>query len=177
MKNNTVVVYESKYGTTEKYAKWIAEDLNCPVYNLKGLRDDKLNEYDTIIHGGGLYAGGVAGSKILIKMQEKNIVLFTVGLADPNVTDYTEVLEKNFDKELIEKMKIFHLRGGIDYKNLSLMHKIMMSAMKKLVSKKSEDELTHDDKMMLETYGDIVDFVDRKSIEPIIEYIKYIESK
>lgn len=49
-----IVVYTSKYGTTEKYARWIAEGLHCPAKELQDISAQDLTAYDTIIYGGGL---------------------------------------------------------------------------------------------------------------------------
>ena len=37
VKMNRIVVYTSKTGFTEKYAKWIAEELQCEAVSLKKL--------------------------------------------------------------------------------------------------------------------------------------------
>lgn len=54
----TVVIYKSRYGHTEKYAKWLSEKLNADLLfeasQIKGL---DFSRYDNIIYGGGLYAG------------------------------------------------------------------------------------------------------------------------
>ena len=31
---NNIVLYESKYGSTQRYAKWIGEELNCKVLKI-----------------------------------------------------------------------------------------------------------------------------------------------
>lgn len=54
--NRTAVVYQSKYGSTEKYAKWIAETLACNLFDRETVTLDELRSYDTIIYGGGLLA-------------------------------------------------------------------------------------------------------------------------
>lgn len=33
--SNTVVLYQSKYGTTKKYAEWLAEELSCDLIETK----------------------------------------------------------------------------------------------------------------------------------------------
>ena len=63
----TVVIYESKYGTTKKYAEWIADALSCDLFEKKSITPSALTGYDTIIYGGGLYAGGVSGIGLLKK--------------------------------------------------------------------------------------------------------------
>jgi len=69
-----------------------------------------------------------------------------------------------------KSIKLFHFRGAIDYKNLSLIHKSMMALLKNKVSKMPEDKMDDEAKMMLETYGQVVDFTDQSSIKPLIEF-------
>jgi stalled ribosome rescue protein Dom34 len=59
-KMNGIILYQSKYGATKKYADWISEEtgLSC-VETKKAVIDDIVN-YDTIILGGGIYASGIA---------------------------------------------------------------------------------------------------------------------
>lgn len=61
MKN--IVVYESKYGSTEKYAKWIGEELNCKVSKISDVTTEELLNYDNIVFGGWLQAGKIKGFK------------------------------------------------------------------------------------------------------------------
>ena len=178
--NRTAVVYQSKYGSTEKYAKWIAETLSCNLFDRETVTVEELRSYDTIIYGGGLYAGGVSGIDLITKnfrcFSGKNIVLFTCGLADTSNsinTDHIKVsLQKHFTNEMEKQIKVFHLRGGIDYSKLSFMHKSMMSMLHKTLTKKNPDLLSDEDREMLETYGKKVDFTDRLSIAPLISYVQ-----
>ena len=48
---NIVVVYESRYGSTKKYAQWIAKDLGCTLIETKDATVEKLQTFDTIIYG------------------------------------------------------------------------------------------------------------------------------
>lgn len=63
-----LVTYASKYGTTKRYAQWIAEDLACDLRDSREVNAELLKSYDILIHGGGLYAGGSAVSKPLSKI-------------------------------------------------------------------------------------------------------------
>ena len=177
MKN--IVIYESKYGSTKKYAEWIADALSCSSYEKKSVKSEVMKDYDTIIYGGGLYAGGVSGIDLLTKhfdiICDKNIVLFTCGLADTtdpdNVSHIKSGLSKVLTAQMQEKIKIFNLRGGIDYSKLSIVHKSMMAMLHKIVKSKDYNTLKNEDKEMLNTYGKVVDFTDRESIQPIIDYV------
>jgi len=166
------VVYKSKYGTTKQYAAWIAAALNVPLFESAGIELSQLKDYDVVIYGGGLYANGIDGIKVVTENFCKTLVLFTVGLADPRITDYTPILEKTFKPEQLSKTKVFHLRGGIDYKKLSLLHKGMMAMVKREADKITPDQQTSDDVGIIETYGKKVDFTDQAAIEPLLAYVR-----
>jgi menaquinone-dependent protoporphyrinogen IX oxidase len=168
----TAVIYASKYGTTKQYAAWIAEELHTDLLEAPIVFPAQLQEFDCVVYGGGLYAGGIRGVKLVAKNPCKNLVVFTVGLADPQKTDYTPFLKKGFPPESTQPLKVFHLRGGIDYKKLGLVHRTMMALMKKQVEKKPEANLAGDDKTFLETYGGRVDFTSRSTIAPLVEYVR-----
>ena len=69
--DNILVIYKSIYGSTKKYAKWIAEDLNCNVVEVKKVKIKDLENYKTIIYGGGLYASGISGVSFIKKNYNK----------------------------------------------------------------------------------------------------------
>jgi menaquinone-dependent protoporphyrinogen IX oxidase len=169
------IIYKSKYGTTKQYAEWIAEELNASLYEASSIKPQQLTDYETIIYGGGLYASGILGVKLVTQNPCKYLVVFTVGIADSQDTDYTEILTKNFKPEQLSQTKIFHLRGGIDYSKLNLAHKGMMAMMKKHIEKKPVTERSSEDKGILETYGTKVDFTDRSTIEPIAQYVRALK--
>lgn len=170
--NKIVVVYKSKYGKTKQYAEWIAKDLNAPIFESKNIKPSQLNKYDVVIYGGGLYAGGINGIKLVTKNPCKSLTLFTVGISNPKNTNYTQILEKALNYEQLSKTKVFHFRGGIDYSKLSLVHKGMMAIMKKLIEKKPLSERKSDDIGVLTTYGKNVDFSDKTSIKTLIKYVQ-----
>lgn len=179
----SVVVYRSKYGTTKKYAEWISESLSCDIYESRQIDPAALASFDNIIYGGALYAGGLIGIDILTKnydtICEKNIVVFTCGLGDPkekeNIDNIRQSLSKVFTKGMQQKIKVFHLRGGIDYSKLNFAHKSMMSMMNRMLKKKDPETLKEEERQMLDTYGGKVDFTDRHSIQPIIDHIKELD--
>ncbi|MFZ2539663.1 MAG: flavodoxin domain-containing protein [Oscillospiraceae bacterium] len=174
----TVVICKSIYGTTKQYSKWIAEELGADLFEHSKVKIQDLEKYDTIIYGGGLYAGGICGVNLITKnfdsIKNKKIIVFTVGLADPqnqeNINSITQSTYKIFTDEMKGKIKLFHFRGGIDYSKLSLIHKLMMAMMRKMILKKDTNELTLENKQFLETYGKVVDFTDISTITPLINF-------
>ena len=171
---NIAVIYKSYYGTTKRYAEWIAEELNAPLFEVSDIKPAQLLNYDVVIYGGGLYAGGIIGSKLVEKNPCKSLVLFTVGLATPETTDYTDILAKNFSVEQLSMIKVFHLHGGIDYKKLGIVHRITMAVVKRKTKKTPPAGRTSDVNLLLQTYGGKIDFTDRETIKPIVDYINML---
>ena len=174
---NTIVIYQSKYGSTKQYAEWIAEALNCRSCEATKTSIEELLQYETIIFGGGLYASGINGVSLITKnfekLRVKKLIVFTVGLASTEDTSIFEpIINKNFKKEMQPSVQFFHLRGGIDYTKLNLIHKTMMAMLKKTVIKKGESNLTDEDQLLLSTYGDQIDFTDQSTIQPILDCAK-----
>jgi len=176
----TLIIYFSKYGTTKKYAEWIAEELSGDICSINDFKQDTLNNYNTIILGSGLYAGKIEGMNVFIKnyetLKNKKLVLFTCGLADyskaENKNSIYKRIEKELPEEIIKKLKIFYLRGGISYKNLSLKHRIMMWMLKKMTLKNNISKLSDEAKDFIETYGKTVDFMNKENINELIAYCK-----
>ncbi|MDL2301581.1 flavodoxin domain-containing protein [Lachnospiraceae bacterium OttesenSCG-928-D06] len=170
---NIAVTYKSHYGTTKQYAQWIAEELGATLLERKEVSPADFQGYDLVIHGGGLYASGILGIDLVVKNPVKNLIVFTVGMANPETTDYTEIIQQNIPENLREKTKVFHLRGGMDYSKLSIAHRGIMAMMKKMIlDKKSETELTDKDRVFKDTYGSNIQFTDQATITPLIEYVK-----
>lgn len=177
--SNTIVVYKSRYGSTKKYAEWISKTLGAELSEASNVNAEALKQYDTIIYGGGLYASGILGINLITKsfeqLKNKRLIVFTVGLADPkNEEQFKPLLDKNFNDEMKDTIKVFHLRGAIDYKNLGFIHKSMMAMLKSKVEKTAIEDRDDESNMMLDTYGQVVDFTDEATIKPLIEYCQEI---
>ena len=169
---NIVVLYKSKYGSTKRYAQWIAEELDVPLLEASKVTPAELKTYDLIIYGGGLYARSINGVKLVTRNPCKALVVFTVGLSNPATTNYTEVLSSTFTPDLLDKIPIFHFHGGIFYGKLTKIHKGMMTMVKKHLEKQPAENRTAEDNNLIEAYGKDVDFSDRASITPLIQYVR-----
>lgn len=174
----TVVVFDSKYGATKKYAQWIAEELACDVIERKNVRSRDLQQYETIVFGGGLYAEHVRGIDFLKKNSEllknKKLVLFTCGLADPKDKKSMDEIKQSIEKTLTpqtQTMKLFHLRGAIDYAKLTIGHKMMMYLFLKVIAKKQNPQANNQNQMS-NAYGKSIDLTDRSAILPIVQYVQ-----
>ena len=179
---NCLVTYSSRYGSTRQYAQWIEEALSCDLLPASEAGPSVLARYDVLIHGGGLYAGGLSGIRNVTrnfdKLAGKAIIVFSCGLADPKDPENAAHIEAGIAKALTEEMqkkiRQFHFRGGIDYQKLGPVHKAMMAMLRRTMLQKGYDSLRDEDRLMLDTYGQAVDFSDRDSIAPLVEYVRQL---
>ena len=174
---NNIIIYGSHYGTTKKYAEELSRRTNIEVISFENV--EEINDYDNIIYLGGLYAGGVLGMSKTIKklnnISNKKIIIATVGLSDPtdetNKNNIRNNIKSQIQKEIFEKAKIFHLRGGIDYSKLNFAHRTMMKLLYNAVKNLPEEKQTAENRAMIETYNKKVDFIDFSSLDKIINEI------
>lgn len=177
----TAVVYKSKYGATKQYAQWIKEELGADIFESKTVKAQDLKDYDTVIYGGGLYAGQINGIKFLSQnyeeLKDKHLILYTCGLGDDSTETNAKYIQNSINKalspEIQENIKTYCLLGKMDFKKLNLLHSIMMNMFHKSMKKGYErGKLGDDERKMYENYGKIVDYTNKESLTPMIEYVK-----
>lgn len=174
---NNIIIYGSHYGTTKQYAEELSKRTNIEAISYQSVKE--INNYDNIIYLGGLYAGGVLGLSKTIKklnnISSKKIIIATVGLSDPtdevNKNNIRNNIKSQIPREIFEKVKIFHLRGGIDYSKLNFIHRNMMKLLYNAVKNLPEEKQTAEDRAMIETYNKKIDFIDFSSLGKIISKI------
>lgn len=171
---NILLTYNSKYGHTKKFADWIAEELHTTSYSFDKVDKTMIDKADTIVYGAGIYVFSVNIPQIIKDNADKNLVLFIVGASNPKDTDYTEVYNKSIPSELKDKIKIFHFQAGINYKKLSIMHKIMMRMIKSKFDEELEKNYSDQLKYSLDNYYNEYDFSNREDIADLINYVKNI---
>ena len=173
-----IIIYGSQYGTTRQYAQELSKRTGIEAKEYVDIQD--INQYDTIIYLGALYAGSVMGMKKTLNKisnsDNKKIIIATVGLADPNDKQNTDNIRDGIKRQLSEDVynhaSIHFLRGGIDYDLLNLKHKTMMAFVHRRLKGLKNEKKTAEEKVILETYGKKVDYIDFDALNPIIEEIQ-----
>ena len=78
-----IIIWQSKYGATEKYVNWLKEETGFDTVRTAGAKADAVKEYDTLSCCGGIYASGIAGLSFLRKnyraLRDKKIAVFCAG--------------------------------------------------------------------------------------------------
>lgn len=171
-----IVVYTSKYGSTEKYARWIAQALGCPAKRQQDVTTQELRAYDTVIYGGGIYAGRVAGlKKFLPKLgdaQGKKLILFMVGMTSPVYKNlYDEWVGGNLAQEWIERFEVFYLQGDLLFSKMSGAHKLIMRMQKTMIEKEPAGERSEENNQLVESFGSDLVFARKESTQPVLDFL------
>lgn len=172
----TVVIYKGKYGATQQYARWIADELQCDMMDADHFLRKDFEKYDNIIYGGALQAGGIKGFDLIkrnrMKLLTKKVVIFAVGLNTDNKDNRIQVREINFDKMELAGMTLYYCKGAFDPARVKGMDKAIISMTLKMLEKKSRNTWTEDEIRIYHDMTEGADYVDRKYIEPIVAEFK-----
>lgn len=173
---STIVLYQSRYGSTKSYAEWIGKALGCEVKDAKGVRVEELLPYDTIIYGGGLYAEIINGARLITKnmdrLKGKKLIVFSTGITPLECKEYYEkyVWEKNFKGIPEETIKVYYFLGKMILSELSFVHRNAIRALKKLMAgKENPSEM---EKLLVELCDADGDFSDPDAIRDLVAYAR-----
>lgn len=177
----SLILYRSLYGSTEQYVRWIREELSAQADSFDNVGKYDIDDYDLVIVGEAVYAGQFMTPKQLIPIVEKypskKYIFFLVGIADMEDQENREKLYGDLAKAMgptIEKVKVFFLRGVLDYSKLSFKHRTMMWLLVKYLKRKSKKDLPKDADNLISSYGQKVSFIDKNAIEPLVRHAKEI---
>ena len=172
-----IILFGTTYGSSKLYAEELSKRTGIEARSYDEV--SSIDDYDTVVYIGSLYAGGVQGMKKtfskLTDVGEKKIIIATVGLADPTDLENTKSIKNSIKNQLSNEVydhaTIFHLRGAIDYAKLGFKHKTMMSLLYKKAKNLPEEKKTAEVRAMIDTYNKQVSFIDYESLTPIVEII------
>ena len=170
-----IILYQSKYGSTEKYAKWLQEEVGYDCIKTKHANVKSLQKYDTIILGGGVYASGIAGLSFMKKNIEnlavKNIAVFGVG-ASPYDENAIDQIKKLHFKDKLKNVPLYYCRGAWNEKEMSFKDRTLCKMLQKAVAKQDPDTYEPWQKALMCAAGQKCDWTDKKYLEPILTFAK-----
>jgi menaquinone-dependent protoporphyrinogen IX oxidase len=163
-----LVLFKSKTGFSERYARWIADDLQCDLANLAGFNKESLSEYALVIYGAGIFAGQIRDiGKIKRWMEafpEKTWVVFATG-ATPSKEKYEELIfQSNFRKGEVRPAHFYYLIAGINYEKMSVIDRLLMRFLTFLTSRKTGKSQP--------SKQTSVDLSNRGYIEELLRYVR-----
>jgi menaquinone-dependent protoporphyrinogen IX oxidase len=125
-----VVIYKGKYGSTEQYAKWLAEALYLPVIDIDKHYTEVPEEYDTLIIGTPVYFGNMLLKNWFSKNEKvlvgKTIRLFVVCGSAVDQLAQDKILKQNVPADLARHCKTYFLPGRVDMSRLSWFDRLLI---------------------------------------------------
>ena len=162
-----IIIYQSKYGSTKKYVQWLQEATGFDTAEVKKAKADTINDYNTIILCGAVYASGIAGISYLRKNKNalagRRTAVFCVG-ASP--------YDEKALKEVKEDIPVFYGRGAWDEEAMTFTDRTMCRMLQKAVGKKDPSTYEPWMKALMCAAGQKCDWTDKKYLKPLIEYLK-----
>jgi menaquinone-dependent protoporphyrinogen IX oxidase len=170
-----LVVYNGKYGSTERYANWIGESLGIPVRAAKEVGNEELAAADYLVLGSSVQVGKLTIAGKLKRwwpiIASKRVLFFTTSGTPPSER---EELERILTASLPQRLPnhSYHPAGGrIDYSNYSPIMRLIMTGVAK-----SEFKERHPGEPLPADLGTrTIDAVDRSWIEPLIAEAKALK--
>ena len=165
MNNKVLILYTTKYGSTERYAGWIHEAVESELAPFD--RSPALQDYDTVVLGGFVRAGKIkVAAKFLIdnweELKEKSVVLFVVGAAPPEFPEWERLYQEQVPEPIRRQIMFFTLQGRLDLNELDLADRMTMQF----------GILIETDPMIKEQMKRGVDGVRRENAQPIIDLLR-----
>ena len=148
-----LILFKTKYGSTEQYARWIAEEVKADISDVESFNINRLHNYDTIIIGSPTYMGQIQMKDFLEQnweiLKNKNVYLFTVGMFPWESPESKKSFEM-IAEHIRDKISFSKLPGRLDTSKLNLSEKLIV----KLTKAKPKDK------------------VNRNNITPIVKWVK-----
>ncbi|WP_423189827.1 flavodoxin domain-containing protein [Alkalibacterium sp. f15] len=141
----TLIVYATKYGSTEKFAHILGDILHDDVDYLeaKSSVNKDLIHFDTIIIGGPIYMGQIRKDITsfcedhLEMLKSKRLGLFICGMQDEDVIK--DQLQSSFPPELIQLATVTaHFGGMFQFEDMSFFDKAITKKIAKISSDYSD---------------------------------------
>ncbi|MEE0796422.1 MAG: flavodoxin domain-containing protein [Anaerovoracaceae bacterium] len=172
----TVVIFKTKYGATEKYARWIGEELECPVISADDFNKRDFEKYDNIVFGGGVHAGGITGFELIRKnmrrLAGKKLIIFAVGLNVMQAETRKQLRDINFSKRKVRGLTCYYCPGAYDPDRVHGADAVLMKMMKKMLKDKPDSDFTPEDRALLDAVENGTDLTDRRFIEPVVRAVR-----
>lgn len=168
-----IILYKSKYGSTKKYAEWLAEATGFALAETDRANIADVCQYDVILLGGGVYASSIAGLSFLKKnwsrLKTKNVLVFVCGASPYDKGAFDDVVAHNMKGEL-SAIPCFYCRGAFDLSAMTFKDRTLCTLLRKAVAKKDPAELEVWEKALVEVAaGEKGDWTDKAYLQPILE--------
>lgn len=173
----TLVLYESNCGSTEKYAKDIANAIDGTAMPIKKFKWKNIDEYKIVVFGGWVNNGAIQGINDFLydyenRLQDKDVIVFSCGMSIPTDKGRKELIDRNYLSPY--HIRYYQVRGSFSFNKLKFVQKMMMKASIKMIA--NSPDATDEQKMLVNVLDTPLDYYDSEKIERIITVIRSIQN-
>lgn len=170
-----IILYQSKYGATKKYADWLAEMTSFDIAETKKANIEEVEKYDTVIIAGGIYASGISGMSFLKKnykrLNNMKLAVLCVGASPYDEEAFHEIREHNLKGEL-SGIKCFYARGAWNEDAMTFKDRTLCRMLQKAVAKQDPETYQPWQKALMCAVGQKCDWTDKKYLDEVVRFIE-----
>jgi len=172
-----IVLYNSKFGPTEKYADWLADEFDSDLISTKEADIKDVKQYDIIVLGGDIIEGKIGGMSFIRKnfeeLKDKEIVVFAVGATPKDEKNMPDIVDFNF-KDLPESIPCFYCPGKWIDELMTFKDRLMSLLLKRTVYRRRNRALQPWESSILHSDGANLEWTSKENLAQVIEYIDRI---
>lgn len=171
----TLVLFQSKYGATRRYAAMLRDILGCDVRETADFAKAQPERYDCIVFAGGVYASGIAGLRVLQKnyarLAGKRLAVLCVGASPYDEAAFAALKAQNL-KGPLQGIPAFYARGAWDESRMDFRDRTLCRLLQKAVAKKPPADCEPWMQALLGAAGQKCDWTDAAYLTPLLDYIQ-----
>lgn len=160
------IFYDSKYGATRDYARWIGEATGLPLFEVSDPKADP-DAFDVVVLGSPVYFyKAMLGPWIEMHLKcltSRPVILFTVSGA-PKGPKLDGWLADSLPKAFLDHAQHFALRGRIDRQKLSWVDRLLLNW----------DARRNPDPEEARQEREGFDAVDKRAIDPVVKAVRKV---
>lgn len=165
-----LIVYQSKYGSTQQYAQWIQKECSGDLVNIENGDRLDLAGYDLIVIGGSVRVGKIVIAPFIEEhwsiMKEKKVILFTTSATPPRHPKIQSIYAISLPEEIRKSIKYFPLHGRISVADLTLWDQFLIAVGK----------IMEPDESLKKDMGKDFDGVRRENLTPLLEHLEEVKT-
>lgn len=125
-----IILYRSQYGSTEQYARWLAEDMKLPFMELEQAREQDIRPYGFLIIGSNIKVGHIQAAEWIKEhwdwLKEKRLLLFSCSGSYSDAEEQKKVLESSLPPEISGSFRYFPLPGRLNKDELTFWDRVIV---------------------------------------------------
>ena len=171
----TLVLYESRYGSTKKYAEDIANRVGADVFPLKKFKWKTLLDYDIVVFGGWIKGGEIVGLNKFLQhwedMKESHsIIVFGSGMSIVSKDTRALLTEQNLLD--LYHFRFHQFRGSFDFQKLKFpANFIINQSIARMAKDPANEEKVND---LNWVKNNPIDYYDQENVDKVCRVIQDI---